>query len=92
MTEHATHHEQLNRLKRIQGQVGGLIRMIEDERYCLDLLSQLRAVSAALRKVELGVLKTHADHCVRQAAESDDPLAVREKVDELIAVLDRYGT
>jgi DNA-binding FrmR family transcriptional regulator len=91
MSEHATHHAQIARLKRIQGQVGGLVRMIEEERYCVDLLAQMRAVIAALRQVELGVLKTHIDHCIRSAAETHDPVAVNRKVDELISVLDRYG-
>ena len=57
----------------------------------VDLLAQMRAVIAALRQVELGVLKTHIDHCIRSAAETHDPVAVNRKVDELISVLDRYG-
>ena len=58
--EHAAHKDQLPRLRRAHGQVAGIIRMVEDEKYCLDILSQLRAVRAALRKVEQGVMRNHA--------------------------------
>ncbi len=60
----------LARLSRIEGQVRGISRMIEEERYCIDVLNQVQAVKAALRKVEEDILKTHASHCVAHAIKS----------------------
>jgi CsoR family transcriptional regulator, copper-sensing transcriptional repressor len=56
--------ELVNRLRRISGQVGGVERMVEDERYCIDILTQVAAIQAALDKVALGLLDDHARHCV----------------------------
>jgi len=81
----------LNRLNRIEGQVRGVARMIEDDRYCIDVLTQLRALKAALNKVETELLKTHLDHCIVGAMASGDPVEQRKKADELIALLDRSG-
>ncbi len=61
----------LKRLRRISGQVGGIERMVADERYCIDILTQVSAVQAALDRVALGVLDDHARHCVVGAAEGD---------------------
>src|SRR4051794_27491415 len=61
----------LRRLRRISGQVGGIERMVAEERYCIDILTQVSAVQAALDKVALGVLTDHARHCVVGADESD---------------------
>ena len=72
----------LRRLKRIEGQVRGLQKMIEDERYCIDILTQISATTAALDGVALGVLEDHVRHCVREGGD--------EKVDELMAALQRF--
>jgi CsoR family transcriptional regulator, copper-sensing transcriptional repressor len=72
----------LKRLKRIEGQVRGLQKMIEDERYCIDILTQISATTAALDGVALGVLEDHVRHCVREGGD--------EKVDELMAALQRF--
>jgi DNA-binding FrmR family transcriptional regulator len=88
--EHARHGGQLARLRRIEGQVRGLVRMVEDERYCVEILTQLRAVKAALRKVEDGVLRDHVEHCVAQASRSGDPQQQQVKVEELLDVLERF--
>ncbi len=61
----------LRRLRRISGQIGGLERMVDEERYCIDILTQVSAVQAALDKVALGVLDDHARHCVVGATEAD---------------------
>ncbi len=87
---HARHTGQLERLRRIEGQVGGLVRMVEQERYCVDILTQIRAARAALRRVEEAVLREHVEHCVAQAIRSGDPAEQRTKVDELLAVLGRF--
>ena len=71
----------LKRLKRIEGQVRGLQKMIEDERYCIDILTQVAAVTAALDGVALGVTEDHVRHCVREGGD--------EKVDELMRALER---
>ena len=85
------HHDQLKRLARIRGQIDGIGRMIEEDRYCVDVLVQLRAVHAALRKVEESVLRGHVEHCVAGALQSGTESQGREKLDELFEVLGRYG-
>ncbi|MGB0907431.1 MAG: metal-sensitive transcriptional regulator [Maricaulaceae bacterium] len=77
----------VKRLSRIEGQVRGLQKMIEDDRYCVDLLVQIKAVTAALKKVEGELLKDHADHCVANAMASDDIKERETKVAELIDLL-----
>ncbi|MBX9614791.1 hypothetical protein KOAAANKH_02004 [Brevundimonas sp. NIBR10] len=79
----------LNRLSRIEGQVRGISRMVEDDRYCVDLLTQLQAVRAALTRVESEVLKDHLDHCVMQAMTGDDMAERKAKAGELIELLGR---
>jgi DNA-binding FrmR family transcriptional regulator len=80
---------QLSRLGRIEGQVRGVARMIEEDRYCIDVLTQIRALKAALDKVEQEVLSHHLQHCVADAFAAGDERQRRSKVDELIKVLDR---
>lgn len=77
------------RLARIEGQVRGLSKMIEDDRYCIDVLTQVKAVSAALKKVEGELLKDHADHCLAAAVASDDLDEREQKVAELVDLLMR---
>jgi len=77
------------RLARIEGQVRGLSKMIEDDRYCIDVLTQVKAVSAALKKVEGELLKDHADHCLAAAVASDDIQDREQKVAELVDLLMR---
>jgi CsoR family transcriptional regulator, copper-sensing transcriptional repressor len=71
----------LKRLKRIEGQVRGLQRMIEEERYCIDVLTQVSAVNAALDGVALKVMEDHVRHCVREGGD--------EKIDELMGAVER---
>jgi CsoR family transcriptional regulator, copper-sensing transcriptional repressor len=79
----------LERLSRIEGQVRGIARMIEGGRYCIDIMTQIAAVQAALRKVEDEVLKSHVAHCVEHAIRSGDAADQRKKIAELIEVLER---
>lgn len=81
----------LARLARIEGQVRGLSRMLEEERYCIEVLDQVQAVKAALKKVEEQILKSHVDHCVAHAIESGDAQDQRRKFAELVDLLGRYG-
>jgi DNA-binding FrmR family transcriptional regulator len=77
------------RLKRVEGQVRGLVKMIEDDRYCIDVVNQVQAVMAALKKAEGEILKDHIAHCVEHAIRSGDKKAQREKVQELMQTLAR---
>ena len=77
------------RLRRIEGQVGGLLRMIEDDRYCVDVLTQINAVRAALHKVERQILEDHVSHCVSHAFNTGDAAEQRQKVEELIETVGR---
>jgi len=77
------------RLRRIEGQVGGLIRMVDEDRYCVDVLTQINAVRAALHKVEEQILRDHVAHCVAGAFASGDVVEQRHKVEELVATIGR---
>jgi DNA-binding FrmR family transcriptional regulator len=79
----------VNRLKRIEGQVRGVTRMLEEDRYCIDILRQIQAVKAALRKVESEVLKQHTGHCVEHAIKSGSAKEQREKFAELIDLFEQ---
>ena len=79
----------LHRLSRIEGQVRGITRMVEDERYCIDILTQLRAVRAALTRVETELLQSHLSHCIEAAIISGDAKEQRKKANELIELLGR---
>lgn len=87
--DHAAKPKLLNRLNRIEGQVRGIARMVEEDRYCIDVLTQLQAVRAALSKVETEILKTHLDHCIEGAIVSGDAAEQRKKAGELIELLSR---
>ena len=78
----------LKRLARIEGQVRGLSRMVEEDRYCIDVLTQIRALRAALDKVEQKVLSHHLEHCVADAFVAGSERDRRTKVDALIKVPD----
>ncbi len=81
----------LRRLKRIEGQVRGLARMVEDDRYCIDIVTQIGAVRAALRRAEEEILRAHVAHCVAHAIQSGDKSDQRRKVAELMDVMGRAG-
>ena len=77
------------RLGRIEGQVRGLSKMVDEERYCIDIVTQISAVRAALRRVEEEVLRDHGSHCVEHAIASGDKTDQRKKIAELMAVIGR---
>ena len=79
----------LKRLKRVEGQVRGLSRMVEDDRYCIDVITQVAAVRAALRGVEEEILRDHVGHCVEHAIASGNKAEQRRKVSELMDVVTR---
>jgi DNA-binding FrmR family transcriptional regulator len=76
-----------NRLKRIEGQVRGVQKMVEEGRYCVDILTQIDAVTAALGRVQDQILEAHLNHCVADALEGSDTGERREKVDEVVNLL-----
>lgn len=77
------------RLNRIEGQVRGLSRMVEEDRYCIDIVTQISAVRAALRRAEEEILRDHVSHCVEHAITSGDRQDQRTKIAEIIDVLRR---
>ena len=79
----------LKRLARIEGQVRGLQRMIGEDEYCIDVLTQVNAASAALKGVAVGLLDEHVRHCVREAAEAGDQRAAEEKITEATKAIER---
>lgn len=87
------HHDRapiVKRLNRISGQVNGVARMLEEDRYCIDVLIQVQAVKAALSKVEDMILADHAGTCVNDAIKSGDAENQREKFEELIALFGKF--
>lgn len=81
--------QKLNRLARIEGQVRGISKMVEEGRYCIDILHQIQAVKSALTKVESAVLKDHAACCVSEAIASGDDAEQRQKFNELIDLFEK---
>lgn len=86
---HPDHSQHLVSLNRIEGQIKGIKKMIEEQRYCIDIMTQTKAVTAAIRKVEKGILKTHIQNCLKKAVISGDALSIQEKVDEIMVLLEK---
>lgn len=83
------HSAQLGNLNRIEGQVKGIKRMIEERRYCVEILTQLKAVKAALHKVEQEVLKAHIQGCLKTAVEAKNDVEVQNKINEVMDLLSK---
>ncbi|NHK29684.1 metal-sensitive transcriptional regulator [Parvularcula flava] len=79
----------ITRLRRIEGQVRGITKMLEEDRYCIDILHQMQAVKAALARAESEILKDHASHCVEDAIRSGNSEEQRGKVAELVDLFDK---
>ncbi len=79
----------LKRLRRIEGQVRGIQRMIDEDTYCIDVLTQISAVTKAIQSVGIGLLEEHVNHCVMEAARNGDDEATREKVAEATRAIER---
>lgn len=91
MDEMKTSADTVKRLNRIAGQVGGVARMIEDGRYCIDVLNQLRAIKSGIAKVESQVLKNHAASCVQAAIASGDEAEQTRVFGELVDLMEKRG-
>ena len=83
--------KEISRMKRIEGQARGIARMMEEERYCIDILQQMAAMEAALRAAKSKVLAIHASHCIEDALQGGDAAAQREKFNELIDLFGKVG-
>lgn len=79
-----SHAPQKRRLNRIKGQLDGIEKMIDDNRYCLDIIFQMRAAASALKALEKEIMHTHIKSCVKTAVESTDQLEAQEKIDEIM--------
>jgi len=84
------HEDQIVRLNRIEGQIRGIKKMITDERYCVDILTQIRSVSNALARVQDNIFRGHLESCVRDSLSGDDSQDKEEKVNEILDVLSRF--
>ena len=87
----ASKDQLLARLRRIEGQVGGIQRMVEDDRYCIDILTQIAAVNTALESLALRILDEHVRHCVAGALQSGDEADAATKTEELLAAVQRFA-
>ncbi len=81
----------VKRLHRIEGQVRGIERMVDEERYCIDVLTQIAAVTTALDSLAFQLLDAHVNHCVTNAIASGDRKAAAEKTQELLAAVERFA-
>mgnify|MGYP001545969948 CR=1 FL=1 len=86
---HPDHRHQLPALNRISGQVNGIKKMIENKRYCVDILTQIKAVKAAVHRVEQEVLKNHMQHCLMNAASASDQAEIQVKIEELMKLFSK---
>lgn len=86
---HPDHSNQLKGLNRIEGQIKGIKKMIENHRYCVDILTQIKAAKSALHTVEQGILKTHIQGCLKSAVNSGDQAVIQEKIDEVMNLLSK---
>ena len=84
------HSAQVPRLNRIEGQIRGISKMIQDGRYCVDILTQIRSASNALAKVQENIFKGHLESCVKDSLEGDDPGDREKKVDEILEILSKF--
>jgi len=91
LTKHPCHTSEVKKLNRVTGQVEGIKRMIEDGRYCPDILTQLRAVRAAIKSIELNILENHMQSCVTDAMKSGNEETANEKIAELKDIIKRFN-
>ena len=89
MAENPDHQDNIVALKRIEGQVRGVQRMIEDHKYCIDILNQIHAVKGAISKVEEKILQKHFQHCVTSAMTGNSENEKQQKLDEILELINR---
>lgn len=84
---HPDHAEQKKRVRRIRGQIEGIDKMIDERRYCIDILHQVKAARSALQSLEAEILKVHLRHCVRSVFKAKDAMDVEKKIQEIADIL-----
>lgn len=87
MKKNPSHKDSLVALKRIEGQVRGVQRMIEDRKYCIDILNQIHAVKGALSRIEEKILEKHFQHCVTEAVKGSSEKEKQQKLDEILRLI-----
>lgn len=87
---HPDHTKNLHALKRIEGQVKGIQKMVEDRRYCVDILTQISAVNSALMRVQDKIMEGHLNSCVQSAIKGKSGLERQKKIDEIFKLLKKY--
>jgi DNA-binding FrmR family transcriptional regulator len=90
MKQITTHEEQLQFLRKIEGQVAGIQRMIENKRYCVDILTQIHSCIGALYRVEGEIFRKHLDGCVVQAMKGKSEMEKQKKINEVIELIDKF--
>lgn len=90
LKNHSQYSCEISCLNRAIGQLEGVRKMIEEERYCIDLLTQLKAVRSAVRRIELNILETHMQNCLKSASESGDPEKLNQKIAELRDLISKF--
>jgi len=80
--------DQLHRLNRVEGQVRGVAKMVEDERYCIDIIRQIKAIKSALQSVEANIVREHLNHCVSTAFLTDNKKQSKEMIMEIVDLLE----
>jgi len=90
MSQKTVHQEQLPALKRIEGQVKGIQRMIDDKRYCVDIITQIHSIVGALYRVENNIFRKHIDGCVVHALKGKSESEKEKKIDEIIGLIQRF--
>lgn len=90
MPKHPCHKNQISKINRAVGQLEAVKRMISEGRYCVDIMSQIRAARNAVKTIELGVLETHVNSCVSEACSSKDEKLKKQHISEIIELLKKY--
>ena len=88
--KHPCHREELARLNRAAGQIEGIKKMVEDGRYCPDILTQLRATRSALKSIEANILERHLNHCVNDTLQNGSKKAQKQKIEEIKDIFRRF--
>lgn len=88
--EHPDHGKEANRIKRVKGQLEGILKMIEERKYCPDILIQVRAAKSAIQAIEHSILKTHLASCVSEALHEKNEEKANQKIEELIELIERH--
>ena len=89
VSEHPVHSEDLVRLKRIRGQIEGVERMINEGRYCVDIVNQMRSIQAAIKSTEMLIMERHVRHCVKDAIDANDTRLTEQKINELLTLFQK---